>query len=124
MNEDAKVGLAPGVNGKSGPWSFEELIDLNVHGKGRPLMEAEACNQGLIACETGAPEGPRVAFEEKTPVSSLHPSQPIEALSGKGSNHRITARSVYVMKKIVTSKAQSVLSDMALVCSQDYLSRK
>uniref|UniRef100_A0A8C2CE46 MAP7 domain containing 3 n=1 Tax=Cyprinus carpio TaxID=7962 RepID=A0A8C2CE46_CYPCA len=67
VNEDSKVNLVPGLNGKGGPWSFEELIDLGVHAKGKPLMD------------DGGPEGPRVAFEEKT--SSIHPAQPIEALS-------------------------------------------
>ncbi|XP_072520225.1 uncharacterized protein map7d3 isoform X5 [Salminus brasiliensis] len=77
VNENSKLGL----NGKTGPWSFEELIDLGVHPKGRPLMEAEGCNQGLIDCD-GVPEGPRVAFEDKSaPVNSIHPPQPIEALS-------------------------------------------
>ncbi|XP_026774367.3 ensconsin isoform X8 [Pangasianodon hypophthalmus] len=77
MNEDCKMGL----NGKAGSWSFEEFIDLGVHTKGRPLMEPDACNQGLIDCGVG-PEGPRVAFDDKSaPVNSLHPTQPIEALS-------------------------------------------
>lgn len=64
------MSLVDGLNGKGGPWSFEELIDLGVHAKGKPLMD------------DGGPEGPRVAFEEKT--SSLHPAPPIETLSGKG----------------------------------------
>ncbi|KAL7863233.1 hypothetical protein SRHO_G00122170 [Serrasalmus rhombeus] len=72
VNEDSKLGL----NGKAGPWSFEEFIDLGVHPKGRPLKVPEGCNQGLIDCD-GGPEGPRVAFEDK----SLHPPQPVEALS-------------------------------------------
>ncbi|XP_030621670.1 ensconsin [Chanos chanos] len=80
VNEDSKVEQMPGVNGKAGPWSFEELIDLGVHAKGRPLMQTDGCNQGLTDCE--GPEGPRVAFEDKpAPVNSLHPSQPIEALT-------------------------------------------
>uniref|UniRef100_A0A673L3Q0 Ensconsin-like n=1 Tax=Sinocyclocheilus rhinocerous TaxID=307959 RepID=A0A673L3Q0_9TELE len=70
VNEDAKVNLVQELNGKGGSWSFEELIDLGVHTKSKPLMD------------DGSPEGPRVAFEEKT--SSIHPAQPIEALSGKG----------------------------------------
>lgn len=79
MNEDCKVGL----NGKTGSWSIEEFIDLGVHTKGRPLMEPDACNQGLIDCGVG-PEGPRVAFDDKpVPVSSCLPAQPIEALSGE-----------------------------------------
>ncbi|XP_067242836.1 ensconsin isoform X14 [Chanodichthys erythropterus] len=67
VNEDSKVSLVPGLNGKGGPWSFEELIDLGVHAKSKPLMD------------DGGPEGPRVAFEEKT--SSIHPAQSIETLS-------------------------------------------
>uniref|UniRef100_A0A8C1D744 MAP7 domain containing 3 n=1 Tax=Cyprinus carpio carpio TaxID=630221 RepID=A0A8C1D744_CYPCA len=67
VNEDSKVNLVQGLNGKGGSWSFEELIDLGVHAKSKPLMD------------DGGPEGPRMAFEEKT--SSLHPAQPIEALS-------------------------------------------
>lgn len=73
VNEDSKVNLVPGLNGKGGPWSFEELIDLGVHAKTKPLMD------------DGSPEGPRVAFEEKT--SSIHPAQPIEALSGEAFSH-------------------------------------
>uniref|UniRef100_A0A667WN27 MAP7 domain containing 3 n=1 Tax=Myripristis murdjan TaxID=586833 RepID=A0A667WN27_9TELE len=61
-----KVGLVPGLNGKTGTWSFEEFIDLSVHSKGRP-------------------EGTRVAFEDTgSTVNTLHSSnQPIEALSGE-----------------------------------------
>ncbi|XP_034738639.1 MAP7 domain-containing protein 2 isoform X16 [Etheostoma cragini] len=80
--DSAKVGLVSGLNGKSNQWSFEELIDLNVHSKTRPLIEAEDCNQVLINCD-GSSDGTRVAFEDKgTPVNTLHsPNQPIEALS-------------------------------------------
>ncbi|XP_063731882.1 ensconsin isoform X6 [Eleginops maclovinus] len=80
--DSAKVGLVSGLNGKSNQWSFEELIDLNVHSKTRPLIQAEDCNQVLISCD-GSSDGTRVAFEEKgTPVNPLHSSnQPIEALS-------------------------------------------
>ncbi|XP_051277056.1 ensconsin isoform X10 [Dicentrarchus labrax] len=80
--DSAKVGLVSGLNGKSNQWSFEELIDLNVHSKTRPLIEAEDCNQVLINCD-GSSDGPRVAFEDKgTPVNTLHSTnQPIEALS-------------------------------------------
>ncbi|XP_047658019.1 ensconsin isoform X15 [Tachysurus fulvidraco] len=73
VNEDCKNG----VNGKGGSWGFEEFIDLGVHTKVRP----DSCNQGLIDCGVG-PDGPRVAFDDKSaPVNSLHPVQPIEALS-------------------------------------------
>ncbi|XP_062249066.1 MAP7 domain-containing protein 2 isoform X3 [Platichthys flesus] len=79
--DSAKVGLIPGLNGKSNQWSFEELIDLNVHSK-TPLIVAEDCNQVLINCD-GSSDGTRVAFEDKgTPINPLHSSnQPIEALS-------------------------------------------
>ncbi|KAK0148909.1 Ensconsin [Merluccius polli] len=90
LNEEdaSKAGLVPGLNGKPGPWTFEELIDLNVHSKSRPLLQAEDCNQGLIDCD-GAADGPRVAFEDNgSPgVKSMHSStQPLEALAGK--SHR------------------------------------
>lgn len=79
VNEDCKNG----VNGKGGSWGFEEFIDLGVHTKVRPLLEPDSCNQGLIDCGVG-PDGPRVAFDDKSaPVNSLHPVQPIEALSGE-----------------------------------------
>ncbi|XP_034398865.1 ensconsin isoform X7 [Cyclopterus lumpus] len=84
LNEQdaAKVGLVSGLNGKSNQWSFEELIDLNVHSKALPLIKAEDSNQVLINCD-GSSDGTRVAFEDKgTPVNTLHSSnQPIEALS-------------------------------------------
>ncbi|XP_078116468.1 uncharacterized protein map7d3 isoform X4 [Sander vitreus] len=80
--DSAKVGLVSGLNGKSNQWSFEELIDLNVHSKTLPLIEAEDCNQVLINCD-GSSDGTRVAFEDKgNPVNTLHsPNQPLEALS-------------------------------------------
>lgn len=73
-----------GLNGKSNQWSFEELIDLNVHSKTLPLIEAEDCHQVLINCDRSS-DGTRVAFEDKgTPVNALHSStQPIEAMSGE-----------------------------------------
>ncbi|XP_041653017.1 ensconsin isoform X11 [Cheilinus undulatus] len=82
LNEQDASKVVTGVNGKSNQWSFEELIDLNVHSKTRPLMEAEDCNQVLINCDSSS-EGPRVAFEDKgTPVNTLHSSnQPLEAMS-------------------------------------------
>ncbi|KAK1904196.1 Ensconsin, partial [Dissostichus eleginoides] len=84
--DSAKVGLVSGLNGKSNQWSFEELNDLNVHSKTRPLIQAEDCKQVLISCD-GSSDGTRVAFEDKgTPVNPLHSSnQPIEALSGEES---------------------------------------
>jgi len=83
--DSAKVGLVSGLNGnKPNQWSFEKLIDLNVHSKVLPLIKAEDCNQVLINCD-GSSDGTRVAFEDKgTPVNTQHSShQPIEALSGE-----------------------------------------
>lgn len=79
--DSANVGRVSGLNGKSTQWSFEELLDLNVHSKALPLIEAEDCNQVLIHCDESS-DGTRVAFEDKgTPVGTLHSSnQPIEAL--------------------------------------------
>uniref|UniRef100_A0A1A7X1B1 MAP7 domain containing 3 n=1 Tax=Iconisemion striatum TaxID=60296 RepID=A0A1A7X1B1_9TELE len=79
--DSTKAGLVSSLNGKSNQWSFEELIDVNVHSKTRPLMESEDCNQVLINCD-GSTDGTRVAFEDKgMPVNSLHSSnQPIEAM--------------------------------------------
>ncbi|XP_043983856.1 LOW QUALITY PROTEIN: ensconsin [Gambusia affinis] len=84
LNEEdsTKDGLVSSLNGKSNQWSFEELIDTNVHSRTRPLIESEDRNQVLIHCD-GSSDGTRVAFEEKgTPISTLHSSnQPIEAMS-------------------------------------------
>ncbi|MEQ2231484.1 hypothetical protein ILYODFUR_000942 [Ilyodon furcidens] len=84
LNEEdsTKEGLVSSLNGKSSQWSFEELIDTNVHSKTRPLIESEDCNQVLINCD-GSADGTRVAFEDKgTSISTLHSSnQPIEAMS-------------------------------------------
>ncbi|XP_027864686.1 ensconsin isoform X15 [Xiphophorus couchianus] len=84
LNEEdsTKDGMVSSLNGKSNQWSFEELIDTNIHSKTRPLIESEDRNQVLIHCD-GSSDGTRVAFEEKgTPISTLHSSnQPIEAMS-------------------------------------------
>lgn len=79
-NEDSnKLGLVPGLNGKSNQWSFEGLIDMNGHSNSRPLIEAEDCSQVSMNCD-GSSDGTRVTFEE----SALHSAaQPIEALSGE-----------------------------------------
>ncbi|XP_056457154.1 ensconsin isoform X3 [Gadus chalcogrammus] len=86
LNEEdaSKAGLVPGVNGKPGPWSFEELIDLNVHSKSRPLLQSEDRNQGLIDCDGASDGPPRGAFEDNGApgVKSMHSSpQPLEALA-------------------------------------------
>ncbi|XP_030223950.1 ensconsin isoform X7 [Gadus morhua] len=86
LNEEdaSKAGLVPGVNGKPGPWSFEELIDLNVHSKSRPLLQSEDRNQGLIDCDGASDGPPRGGFEDNGApgVKSMHSSpQPLEALA-------------------------------------------
>lgn len=83
LNEQDSAKVVSSLNGKSNQWSFEDLIDLNVHKTG-PLIEAEDCNQVLMNCD-GTPDRTRIAFEDKgTPVNSIHSSnQPIEALSGE-----------------------------------------
>ncbi|XP_035983622.1 ensconsin isoform X4 [Fundulus heteroclitus] len=84
LNEEdsPREELVSSLNGKSSQWSFEELIDSNVHSKSRPLIGSEDCNQVLINCD-GSAEETRVAFEDKgTPIGTLHSSsQPIEAIS-------------------------------------------
>ncbi|CAJ1058846.1 ensconsin isoform X11 [Xyrichtys novacula] len=82
LNEQDSANVVSGLNGKPNQWSFEEFIDLNVHSKTHPLIEAEDCNQVLINCD-GSSDGPRVAFEDKgTPVNTLHSSnQTLEAMS-------------------------------------------
>lgn len=81
VNEQDAARVTSGLNGKSNPWSFEGLIDLNGHNS-RPLIQAEDCNQVLLDCD-GTPDGNRVTYEDKTtPVNTIHSSnQPIEALS-------------------------------------------
>ncbi|KAM9376902.1 uncharacterized protein map7d3 isoform 5-T5 [Pholidichthys leucotaenia] len=81
LNEQDSTTVVSNVNGKSNQFSFEELIEANVHSKSRPLLESEDCNQVLINCE-GSSDGMRVAFEDKgAPISTLHSSnQSIEAV--------------------------------------------
>ncbi|XP_013860061.1 ensconsin isoform X10 [Austrofundulus limnaeus] len=81
QDSSTKAEFVSSVNGKSNQWSFEELIDVNLHSKTRPLVESEDCNQVLINCD-GSGDGTRVAFEDKaTPINALHSSnQPIEAM--------------------------------------------
>ncbi|XP_061691703.1 ensconsin isoform X8 [Syngnathoides biaculeatus] len=73
--DSANVELVSGVGGKSNQWSFEELMDRNVHSKTHPLIEADDCNPVLINLD--GPDGTK-----GSPVNSLHSSsQAIEALS-------------------------------------------
>ncbi|XP_061642792.1 ensconsin isoform X9 [Phyllopteryx taeniolatus] len=77
LNEEdsAKVELVSGLGSKSNQWSFEELMDRNVHSKTHALIEAEDSNPVLINCD--GPDGTK-----GSPVNSLHSSsQAIEALS-------------------------------------------
>ncbi|KAJ8266938.1 hypothetical protein GJAV_G00136390 [Gymnothorax javanicus] len=69
--EDSNIGPMLGLNGGVGSWSLEELIELGMPPKGGALISTD-----------GVPEKPRVAFEDKgSAVGSLHPGQPMEALS-------------------------------------------
>lgn len=81
VNEDDKVGRLPNLNGKSGSWTFEELIDLGVHSK-TAVITVDSMNQNLIDA-AGIPEGPKVAFEDKTVMAM---SKPMEAVSGRVSS--------------------------------------
>ncbi|XP_019718910.1 MAP7 domain-containing protein 2 isoform X11 [Hippocampus comes] len=77
LNEQdpAKVELVSSLGNKSNQWSFEELMDRNVHSKTHGLIEAEDCNPVLINCD--GPDGTK-----GSPVNSLHSSsQAIETLS-------------------------------------------
>ncbi|KAK6473725.1 ensconsin-like isoform X1 [Huso huso] len=76
VNEDDKVGRLPNLNGKSGSWTFEELIDLGVHSK-TAVITVDSMSQNLIDA-AGIPEGPKVAFEDKTVMAM---SKPMEAVS-------------------------------------------
>uniref|UniRef100_A0A3Q2YH56 MAP7 domain-containing protein 2-like n=1 Tax=Hippocampus comes TaxID=109280 RepID=A0A3Q2YH56_HIPCM len=79
LNEQdpAKVELVSSLGNKSNQWSFEELMDRNVHSKTHGLIEAEDCNPVLINCD--GPDGTK-----GSPVNSLHSSsQAIETLSGE-----------------------------------------
>ncbi|XP_033876211.3 ensconsin-like isoform X4 [Acipenser ruthenus] len=76
VNEDDKVGHLSNLNGKSGSWTFEELIDLGVHSK-TAVITVDSMNQNLIDA-AGIPEGPKVAFEDKTVMAM---SKPMEAVS-------------------------------------------
>ncbi|XP_051944465.1 ensconsin isoform X14 [Hippocampus zosterae] len=77
LNEQdpAKVELVSSLGSKSNQWSFEELMDRNVHSMTHGLIEAEDCNPVLINCD--GPDGTK-----GSPVNSLHSSsQAIETLS-------------------------------------------
>nr|XP_009939745.1 PREDICTED: MAP7 domain-containing protein 3 [Opisthocomus hoazin] len=83
VNEaDHTVGLTQNLNGKSGPWTFEEFIDVGVHSKSTRLssdsISAGNCNQNLNDAAT-MPSSPKLAFEEDGAVNSL--TKPIDASS-------------------------------------------
>ncbi|XP_061540979.1 ensconsin isoform X3 [Phycodurus eques] len=84
LNEEdsANVELVSGLGSKSNQWSFEELMDRNVHSKTHALIEAEDSNPVLINCD--GPDGTK-----GSPVNSLHSSsQAIEALSDRNGPYR------------------------------------
>ncbi|PKU42228.1 map7 domain-containing protein 3 [Limosa lapponica baueri] len=87
VNEaDRTIGLTQNLNGKSGSWTFEELIDIGVHSKSTKLssdsISAGNCHQNLNDAAT-IPFSPKLAFEEDDAVNSL--SKPIDASSGNPS---------------------------------------
>ncbi|XP_071614137.1 MAP7 domain-containing protein 3 [Heliangelus exortis] len=87
VNEgDHTIGLTQNLNGKSGSWTFEELIDIGGHSKSTKLssdsISAGNCNQNLNDAAT-IPSSPKLAFEEDGAVNSL--TKPIDASSGNPS---------------------------------------
>lgn len=88
VNEaDHPIGLIQNLNGKSGSWTFEELIDVGVHSRSTKLssdsISAGDCKQNLNDAATTLPSSPKLAFEEDGAVNSL--TKPIDASSGNPS---------------------------------------
>ncbi|XP_064015212.1 MAP7 domain-containing protein 3 isoform X6 [Pogoniulus pusillus] len=84
VNEaDHPVGLIQNLNGKSGSWTFEELIDVGVHSRSTKLssdsISAGDCKQNLNDAAATLPSSPKLAFEEDGAVNSL--TKPIDASS-------------------------------------------
>ncbi|XP_075043375.1 MAP7 domain-containing protein 3 isoform X2 [Mixophyes fleayi] len=65
LNEDDRTGdCVPNLNGKSGTWTFEEIIHLGIHSKTASLSDSittDSCNQDLLEAATVPP---KLAFEE------------------------------------------------------------
>ncbi|XP_008119687.2 MAP7 domain-containing protein 3 isoform X10 [Anolis carolinensis] len=86
INEaDHSVGFLSNLNGKPSAWSFEEIIDLDLHPKTTRLssesLAAEMASQNCKdAAATAVPASPRLAFEEESATNPL--TKPIEAASG------------------------------------------
>uniref|UniRef100_A0A8C3JWN6 MAP7 domain containing 3 n=1 Tax=Calidris pygmaea TaxID=425635 RepID=A0A8C3JWN6_9CHAR len=83
VNEaDRTIGLTQNLNGKSGSWTFEELIDVGVRSKSTKLssdsISAGNCHQNLNDAAT-IPSSPQLVFEEDGAVNSL--TKPIDASS-------------------------------------------
>ncbi|OXB67446.1 hypothetical protein ASZ78_006039 [Callipepla squamata] len=75
VNEaDRTSGLTQNLNGKSDPWTAEELIDIGVHSKSTKLsldsISAGNCNQNLNDAAT-IPSSPKLTYEEDGAVNSL-----------------------------------------------------
>uniref|UniRef100_A0A803STG5 MAP7 domain containing 3 n=1 Tax=Anolis carolinensis TaxID=28377 RepID=A0A803STG5_ANOCA len=85
INEaDHSVGFLSNLNGKPSAWSFEEIIDLDLHPKTTRLssesLAAEMASQNCKdAAATAVPASPRLAFEEESATNPL--TKPIEAAS-------------------------------------------
>ncbi|XP_051485951.1 MAP7 domain-containing protein 3 [Apus apus] len=87
INEaDQTIGLTQNLNGKSGSWTLEELLDVGVHSKATRLsldsISAGHCHQNLNDAAT-IPPSPKLGFEEDGAVNSL--TKPIDASSGNPS---------------------------------------
>ncbi|KAG5853070.1 hypothetical protein ANANG_G00069220 [Anguilla anguilla] len=75
LNEDAPVEAElPGLKGKAGTWSFEELIDLGVHTKAHALIDGDGRGQGLLE-HNGSPRGPAWPSRRRG-TESAPPSKP------------------------------------------------
>ncbi|OXB79469.1 UNVERIFIED_CONTAM: hypothetical protein H355_008364, partial [Colinus virginianus] len=87
VNEaDRTSGLTQNLNGKSDPWTAEELIDIGVHSKSTKLsldsISAGNCNQNLNDAAT-IPSSPKLTYEEDGAVNSL--TKHIDSSSGNSS---------------------------------------
>ncbi|XP_065585512.1 MAP7 domain-containing protein 3 isoform X2 [Cyrtonyx montezumae] len=71
---DRTSGLIQNLNGRSDPWTSEELIDIGVHSKSTKLssdsISAGNCNQNLNDAAT-IPSSLKLTYEEDDAVNSL-----------------------------------------------------
>ncbi|XP_065585522.1 MAP7 domain-containing protein 3 isoform X11 [Cyrtonyx montezumae] len=83
---DRTSGLIQNLNGRSDPWTSEELIDIGVHSKSTKLssdsISAGNCNQNLNDAAT-IPSSLKLTYEEDDAVNSL--TKHIDSSSGNSS---------------------------------------